>query len=186
MKGLNDGGWGGGRGREFREKEKLFSLSFASFTTSPITLVLRGLCFECRLFFVVANFKTAFEPRMPGGNETREVLEQVIKVVCAVQGLKCRLCLVFQSLNRVCQDKAMVKRLELCINGVYTVLKCRLCFGFQSLNRVCQDSETREVLERVSKQVVVLQQSAARVASSSEQFGAVQQVTNGEVVFVLV
>jgi hypothetical protein len=56
---------------------------------------------------------------------------------------------------------------------------------------VCQDSETREVLERVSKQVVVLQQSAARVASSSEQFGAVQQVTlenltHGEVVFVLV
>jgi hypothetical protein len=66
------------------------------------------------------------------------------------------------------------------------VYKCRLCvlflnvvfaLTFQSLNRVCQDSETREVLERVSKQVVVLQQSAARVASSSEQFGAVQQVT---------
>jgi hypothetical protein len=76
---------------------------------------------------------------------------------------------------------------------LYKGLKCRLCLAFQSLNRVCQDSETREVLERVSKQVVVLQQSAARVASSSEQFGAVQQVTlrenraaTGEVVVVLV
>ncbi len=80
----------------------------------------------------------------------------------------------------------MGKRLEMLINVVHAVLKCCLCFGFQSLNRVCQDSETREVLERVSKQVVVLQQSAARVASSSEQFGAVQQVKNGEAVFVLV
>ena len=46
---------------------------------------------------------------------------------------------------------------------------------FQSLNRVCQDSETREVLQRVEKQVQVLQQSTGRVSSSSEQFGAVQQ-----------
>jgi len=44
-----------------------------------------------------------------------------------------------------------------------------------SLNRVCQDSETREVLQRVDKQVQVLQQSTGRVSSSSEQFGAVQQ-----------
>jgi len=51
-------------------------------------------------------------------------------------------------------------------------------FAPQSLNRVCQDSETREVLERVSKQVVVLQQSAGRVASSSEQFGFSRYVQN--------
>ena len=40
---------------------------------------------------------------------------------------------------------------------------------------MCQDSETREVLQRVEKQVQVLQQSTGRVSSSSEQFGAVQQ-----------
>jgi len=47
--------------------------------------------------------------------------------------------------------------------------------SIRSLNRVCQDSETREVLQRVEKQVQVLQQSTGRVSSSSEQFGAVQQ-----------
>ena len=40
---------------------------------------------------------------------------------------------------------------------------------------MCQDSETREALQRVEKQVQVLQQSTGRVSSSSEQFGAVQQ-----------
>ena len=40
---------------------------------------------------------------------------------------------------------------------------------------MCQDCETREVLQRVEKQVQVLQQSTGRVSSSSEQFGAVQQ-----------
>ena len=77
--------------------------------------------------------------------------------------------------------------------------------SIRSLGRVCQDAETREVLARVEKQVVlldlyfcgsvflivlyfsmyfymfkflqvaVLSQSTGRVASSSEQYGAVQQ-----------
>ncbi len=121
-------------------------------------------------------------------SETREVLERDIKVIWAVQVPKMSFFVWIsepEPVNRVCQDRAMRKHLERVIDAVQG-LKCRLCLAFQSLNRVCQDSETREVLERVSKQVVVLQQSAARVASSSEQFGAVQQVTNGEVVFVLV
>jgi len=37
------------------------------------------------------------------------------------------------------------------------------------------DSETRDVLQRLSKQVEVLQQSAERVSSSAELYGAVQQ-----------
>jgi len=45
----------------------------------------------------------------------------------------------------------------------------------KSLNRVCQDTDTRDILERVAKQISILHQSTARVASSSEQFGAVQQ-----------
>lgn len=44
-----------------------------------------------------------------------------------------------------------------------------------TLNRMCQDSETREVLERVTKQIHVLQQSSGRVSSSAEVYGAVQQ-----------
>jgi len=47
--------------------------------------------------------------------------------------------------------------------------------SIRSLGRVCQDAETREVLARVEKQVAVLSQSTGRVASSSEQYGAVQQ-----------
>ena len=59
--------------------------------------------------------------------------------------------------------------------GSKVFILIEIFFFFQSLNRVCQNSETREVLQRVEKQVQVLQQSTGRVSSSSEQFGAVQQ-----------
>ena len=44
-----------------------------------------------------------------------------------------------------------------------------------SLCRLCHQADTREVLRSLERQVGVLHQSIQRVASSSEQFGAVQQ-----------
>ena len=43
------------------------------------------------------------------------------------------------------------------------------------MNRVCLDAETREVLSRLGQQIDVLRQSAERVSSSAEVYGAVQQ-----------
>jgi len=53
------------------------------------------------------------------------------------------------------------------IRQLYTAVK--------SLNRLCSTSDSRDVLERLDKQVSVLQQSSNRVCSSAEQYGAVQQ-----------
>lgn len=43
------------------------------------------------------------------------------------------------------------------------------------LNRTCLDFETRELLNRLSRQLDVLRQSSERVSSSAEVYGAVQQ-----------
>jgi len=45
----------------------------------------------------------------------------------------------------------------------------------KSLNRLCCDVDSRDILQQIGKQISILEQSSTRVASSSEQFGAVQQ-----------
>ena len=47
---------------------------------------------------------------------------------------------------------------------------------FQSLSRLGLDLEAREALNSVQRQVEVVKQSAERVSSSAEVYGAVQQV----------
>ena len=48
---------------------------------------------------------------------------------------------------------------------------------FQSLSRLGLDLEAREALNSVQRQVEVVKQSAERVSSSAEVYGAVQQVS---------
>ena len=50
---------------------------------------------------------------------------------------------------------------------------------FQSLSRLGLDLEAREALNSVQRQVEVVKQSAERVSSSAEVYGAVQQVNLG-------
>ncbi len=61
--------------------------------------------------------------------------------------------------------------------GETVLLNPNLCsFVFwQNLNRVCVDADAREVLTEVTQQVDVVKQTAERVSSSAEVYGAVQQ-----------
>ena len=58
------------------------------------------------------------------------------------------------------------------------MLMILFCF-FQSLSRLGLDLEAREALNSVQRQVEVVKQSAERVSSSAEVYGAVQQVNLG-------
>ena len=45
---------------------------------------------------------------------------------------------------------------------------------FQELSQVCLDGEAREVLHKIQQQVDVVKQTAERISSSAEVYGAVQ------------
>ena len=64
---------------------------------------------------------------------------------------------------------ALVKTLFLCYADDFVLV-------FQSLSRLGLDLEAREALNSVQRQVEVVKQSAERVSSSAEVYGAVQQV----------
>ena len=49
-----------------------------------------------------------------------------------------------------------------------------LFFLFQELSQVCLDGEAREVLHKIQQQVDVVKQTAERISSSAEVYGAVQ------------
>ena len=48
-------------------------------------------------------------------------------------------------------------------------------FFFQRLSYLCADGEVRELLQKIGSQAEVVQQSAERVSSTAEVYGAVQQ-----------
>ena len=50
-----------------------------------------------------------------------------------------------------------------------------ILFPFQRLSCLCNDGEVRELLQKIGSQAEVVQQTAERISSTAEVYGAVQQ-----------